>query len=146
MLYLADGLDTISESQLAEITQLILGRTLSLTLYELGQISACNGPIASSAADMVVLDWAVLWKIGGGASPTITGNGINGITAYNVGVYLEAATVTDNADADVQAGLGTRLIDGVDNHIGIVSCTDASVLSYGALSCPEPEQPDQSAQ
>ena len=80
----------------------------------------------------------------GGASPTITGNGINGITAYNVGVYLEAATVTDNADADVQAGLGTRLVDGVGNHIGIVSCTDASVLSYGALSCPE--QPDQSEQ
>ena len=44
-MYLADGLDTISESQLAEITQLILGRTLSeevLSKTYIGLYISCN--------------------------------------------------------------------------------------------------------
>ena len=75
----------------------------------------------------------------------ITGNGRHGIGAWSgATIFLHNATVTDNTGADVGAG-GSHLGDGGGNHIGTVHCFGA-VGSYGDLSCPEPEQPDQSAQ
>ena len=80
-----------------------------------------------------------------GTHTMITGNGGHGIAAWSgATVFLHNATVTDNTGADVGAG-GSHLGDGGGNHIGTVHCFGA-VWSYGDLSCPEPEQPDQSAQ
>ena len=71
---------------------------------------------------------------------TISGNGENGIGAWNgVGIYLRNTTATGNTGADISTGQGSRL-DWSDSQIDTVYCgDDGSVLAYGEASCPEDE-------
>ena len=69
---------------------------------------------------------------------TISNNGGAGISARNgvdVNLASNDATVTGNADGDVEIALGSRLGWGEDTTIGTVSC-DNSVLTYGDAACP----------
>ena len=117
-----------------------VGSNSSFTLRMPAEISLNTGDgieaWASSSVDIGTVT---------GTHTMITGNGGHGIAAWSgATVFLHNATVTDNTGADIGAG-GSHLGDGGGNHIGTVHCFGA-VGSYGDLSCPEPEQPDQSAQ
>ena len=72
----------------------------------------------------------------GGANAMITGNGRNGISAWNgVGIYLENATITGNNGASVSAGQGSRL-DWVGGQVDDPINCDDSVLAFSDASCP----------
>ena len=71
-----------------------------------------------------------------GQATTITGNGRDGISAWNgVGVYLFNTTVTGNTGADVSSGRGSRL-GWSNSQVGTVYC-DADVLTFDDASCPD---------
>ena len=71
-----------------------------------------------------------------GANAMITGNGRNGISAWNgVGIYFENATITDNTGASVSAGQGSRL-DWFGGQVDDPINCDDSVLAFNDASCP----------
>ena len=72
-----------------------------------------------------------------GANAMITGNGRNGISAWNgVGIYFENATITGNTGASVSAGQGSRL-DWYGGQVNAPINCDDSVFAFGDASCPD---------
>ena len=72
-----------------------------------------------------------------GANAMITGNGGNGIGAWNgVGIYFENASITGNTGASVSAGQGSRL-DWYGGQVDAPINCDDSVFAFGDASCPD---------
>ena len=85
--------------------------------------------------------WGNAWVESGvtGSKTTITGNGSNGIGAWNgVGIYLRNATVTGNAETNIAAGQGSRL-DWSDSQVDDPIYCDPTALAvpFSEASCPE---------
>ena len=94
--------------------------------------------IKDNATDGIAA-WGNSWVASGnvtGSETVITGNGRNGVDAWNgVGVYLRNATITDNTGSDVSAGQGSRL-DWSGSQVDTVYCDDTA-LAFNDASCPE---------
>ena len=87
--------------------------------------------------------WGNAWVESGnvtGSEAMITGNGRNGISAWNgVGIFLRNATITGNSETNIAAGQGSRL-DWSDSQVDAPIYCDPSALAvpFSEASCPEP--------
>ena len=85
--------------------------------------------------------WGNAWVDSGtvtGSETMITGNGRNGISAWNgVGIWLRNATITGNTETNIAAGQGSRL-DWSDSQVDDPIYCDPTALAvpFSEASCP----------